>query len=142
MLYSQQIKKAANLSYQAHLGQTDKGGYPYIFHPMHLAEQMNCEDAVIVALLHDVVEDTAITLDDLKAEGFNDQVIETLVLLTHDKSVPYMDYINKIKGNSLARQVKLADLRHNSDPTRLEQVDRVRLDKYRQAIKALEDFEK
>lgn len=141
MIYTEPIRKAANLSYQAHHGQVDKGGYPYILHPLHLAEQMDSEDAVIVALLHDVVEDTSITLDDLRAEGFSCQVIEALVLLTHDKAVPYMDYISKISANPLARQVKLADLRHNSDPTRLDRVDRDRLDKYRQAIKILESSE-
>jgi len=118
MIYSDKIKKALNLAYEAHRGQYDKAGYPYIFHPYHLAEQMRTEDEVVVALLHDVVEDTAVTLEDLRREGFGDAVIEALGLLTHREDVPYADYIEAIKHNRLARAVKLADLRHNCDTTR------------------------
>ena len=84
------------------------------FHPFHLEEQMDTEDLVCVALLHDVVEDTGITFDDLIKEGFNIKIIEALKLLTHNDNTPYMDYIKRIKNNSLATKVKLTDLKHNN----------------------------
>ena len=100
------------------------------------------ELTTVVALLHDVVEDTDITLDDLREMGFPAQAVETVALMTHDKRVPYMDYVAKIKKNPIARTVKLADLRHNSDVTRLDAVDakdEERLEKYRAAIRLLEE---
>lgn len=140
MIYSQLTKKAMKIAYEAHKDQTDKSGIPYIYHPIHLAEQMKDEQTTCVALLHDVVEDTDITLSDLRNEGFPAPVLEALRLMTHDKSVPYMDYVRKIKENSIARAVKLADIRHNSDLTRLDVVDekaRERVEKYRKAIEIL-----
>ena len=140
MIYTDMTKKALKLSFMAHKDQTDKSGMPYVFHPFHLAEQMPDEDTTIVALLHDVVEDTPYTLDDLRAMGFNEQVLDALALMTHDKCIPYMDYVAKIKGNKIARTVKLADLKHNSDLTRLDTVDEKavkRIEKYRQAIALL-----
>ncbi len=122
------------------MNQLDKGGMPYVYHPYHLAEQMDDELSVCTALLHDVVEDTSATLDDLKNEGFPEEVIEALGLLTHDDSVPYMEYVRKIKPNEIARKVKAADLEHNSDLSRLNTVDGAaleRVEKYRQAIKIL-----
>jgi (p)ppGpp synthase/HD superfamily hydrolase len=103
---------------------------------------MKDEVSVCVALLHDVVEDTATTFEDLVAQGISDNVIAALRLLTHDNAVPYMDYIQKIKAsdNATAIAVKLADLTHNSDTTRLERVDErtaKRLKKYRSAIEIL-----
>lgn len=140
MLYTKLTKKAMKIAYEAHKDQTDKSGIPYIYHPIHLAEQMNDEQTTCVALLHDVVEDTDITLSDLRNEGFPEPALEALRLMTHDKSVPYMDYVRKIKENPIARAVKLADLRHNSDLTRLDVVDekaRERVEKYRKAIEIL-----
>ena len=122
------------------MNQLDKGGMPYVYHPYHLAEQMDDELSVCTALLHDVVEDTSATLDDLKNEGFPEEVIEALRLLTHDDSVPYMEYVRKIKPNEIARKVKAADLEHNSDLSRLNTVDGAaleRVEKYRQAINIL-----
>ena len=133
-------KKAMKLAYEAHQGQTDKNGMPYIFHPVHLAEQMTDENTTVCALLHDVVEDTPYTLPDLRAMGFPPEVIDALTLLTHDKSVPYMDYVRKIKTNHIASAVKLADLRHNSDLSRLDTVDDdalKRVKKYKQAMSIL-----
>ena len=118
MYYSDAVKKALNIAYQAHAGQTDKAGYPYIFHPYHLAEQFEDEDSVIVALLHDVVEDTDRTIEDLRKEGFSERVLAALVLLTHQKGVPYLEYVQMISEDPLARRVKIADLRHNCDVTR------------------------
>lgn len=142
MIYTEMTKKALKLCFAAHKDQTDKSGMPYVFHPFHLAEQMPDEDTTIVALLHDVIEDTPYTLDDLRAMGFSEQVLDALALMTHDKRIPYMDYVAKIKGNKIARTVKLADLKHNSDLSRLYNVDEKamkRIDKYRQAIALLSE---
>ena len=121
MIYTDLTKKAMRIAYDAHKDQVDKSGLPYIFHPFHLAEQMTDEVSVCAAFLHDVVEDTSITFEDLEAHGIPAEVIEALRLLTHDSSVAYMDYVWKIKdsGNKTAITVKLADLRHNSDESRL-----------------------
>ena len=142
MIYTKLTKKALKLCFEAHKDQVDKSGMPYVFHPFHLAEQMQTEETVAVALLHDVVEDTDYTLDDLKAMGFPDSVISALALLTHDDSEPYMDYVARIKNDPVAKAVKLADLRHNSDLSRLDEVDekaRKRVLKYAEAIKLLCD---
>lgn len=139
MIYTNDTRKAINIAYTAHMGQTDKSGIPYILHPIHLAEEMDTEEECIVALLHDVVEDTPITLTELEKE-FTPQIIEALKLLTHDKSTDYMEYIKKIKSNPIAKKVKLADLHHNADNTRLEQLtnkDILRNKKYQKAIKIL-----
>ena len=104
-------------------------------------EQMEDEDTTIVALLHDVVEDTNYTISDLNNMGFPQQVMDAIAVMTHDASVPYLDYVAKLKENAIARTVKLADLRHNSDITRLDTVDQKALDrvaKYAQAIRLLE----
>ena len=143
MIYTALTKKALRIAFDAHKDQVDKTGLPYVFHPYHLAEQMETEDEVCIALLHDVVEDSTITIDDLRAEGFSGNVIDALVLLTHDceKKSEYTDYIREIKTNPLATKVKLADLRHNSDETRVDDVDGKMLllwEKYRNAIELLE----
>ena len=140
MIYTDKTKKAIKLCFEAHKNQVDKSGMPYVFHPFHVAEQMKDEVTTIVALLHDVVEDTDYTLDDIAAMGFGQDVVEALTLMTHDKSVPYLVYVAKIKDNPVARAVKLADLAHNSDPTRLDVIDekdKERLDKYQKAIAIL-----
>lgn len=141
MIYTKMTKLALRLCFDAHKEQNDKSGMPYVFHPFHLAEQTETEDETVVALLHDVVEDTGYTLDDLRGMGFNCTVIEAIAYMTHDEAVPYMDYIRKIKENPVARKVKLCDLRHNSDVTRLGALsdkDRARIAKYAEAIKILE----
>ena len=140
MIYTPDTKKAMNLCFQAHKDQTDKSGLPYVFHPIHLAEQMEDENTTIVALLHDVVEDTDYTLDDLINLGFSKSVTDAIGLMTHEKNVPYMDYVAKIKENPIARAVKLADLKHNSDLTRLDAADEKamkRVEKYARAIAVL-----
>ena len=141
MIYTKMTQKAMKIAYEAHHGQLDKSGIPYIYHPIHLAEQMNTEEEVIVALLHDVVEDTDMTFEQLEKEGFSKTVIDALKLLTHDKTVDYMDYIKRIKSNPLAKKVKCADLHHNSDESRIEKPtskDFARKEKYHKAIKILE----
>ena len=141
MIYTEKTNRAIKLCYKAHHGDHDLSGLPYVHHPLHLAEQMDDEDSTVVALLHDVVEDTDYTINDLKGMDFGDDVIEAIELLTHDKSVPYMDYIKKIASNPLATKVKLADLAHNSDITRLDheptEKDLKRLEKYKAARKLL-----
>ena len=139
MIYTENTIKAMKIAYFAHDGQKDKSGVPYVFHPFHLAEQMETEEECIVALLHDVVEDTCMTIGDLATE-FSDNIIQAIKLLTHDDSIPYMDYIRKLKSNPLAKKVKLADLEHNSDTTRLEnptEKDIKRWEKYREAREIL-----
>ena len=142
MLYTDLTKKALKISFDAHKNQIDKSGIPYVYHPFHLAEQMDDELSTCVALLHDVAEDSDITLDDLKAEGFPSEVTEALMLLTHDDAVPYMDYIRKVKTNPIAKKVKLADLEHNSDLSRLDYVDdkaAERANKYKLAMEKCRD---
>ncbi len=140
MVYTPLTKKAMKIAFDAHKDQTDKTGIPYIYHPIHLAEQMTDEISTCAALLHDVVEDTDITFDRLIAEGFPDAVIDALRLLTHDPAVPYMDYVKEIKSNPTATAVKLADLQHNSDITRLDTIDewtKKRNEKYKNAMEFL-----
>jgi (p)ppGpp synthase/HD superfamily hydrolase len=142
MIYTPMTKKAMKFCFAAHKEQLDKSGLPYVFHPIHLAEQMTDEDTTIVALLHDVVEDTDYTFDDLAALGFSQTVLAALRLMTHEEDIPYMDYVARLKPNPIARAVKLADLRHNSDLSRLDDVDQraiARVEKYRAAIKLLEE---
>ena len=117
MIYTEMTIKAMKIAYEAHLGQLDYNGVPYIFHPYHLAEQMDDEISCTVALLHDVVEDTPITLSDLE-QIFPMQVVEIVRLLTHDENIDYFDYIQEIKKNPIATKVKLEDLKHNSDESR------------------------
>lgn len=117
MIYTPLTNKAMRFAYQAHHGQLDYNGIPYIFHSIHLAEQMDDEISCCVALLHDVVEDTDITLEDL-AQEFPEEVIEALKLLTHEDGTDYFDYVRAIRENPIAKKVKLADLNHNSDQSR------------------------
>lgn len=141
MIYTDLTKKAMKLCYEVHRDQVDKGGLPYVFHPLHVAECMTQELSTAVALLHDVVEDSACTLRDLRAMGFPAELTDALALLTHDPAVPYSDYIAAIKANPVAAEVKLADLRHNSELSRLEapgEADFARVKKYREAIELLE----
>ncbi len=124
----------------AHAGQVDKAGRPYINHPAHVAAAVEGDRVKAVAWLHDVVEDTPMTFDDLRAAGIDGEVIAALELLTHDKAVPYMDYVAAIKGNGLARMVKLADLAHNSDLSRLPQVTETDLQRVEKCRRAMEEL--
>ena len=117
MIYTLMTKKAMRLAYDAHHGQFDKSGIPYILHPVHLAEQMEDEISCCVALLHDTVEDTDVTLEDLARE-FPKEVVEAVALLTHQKGTDYFDYVRAIGTNPVATRVKLADLAHNGDQSR------------------------
>ena len=147
MVYTSLTNRAMRIAYEAHAGQVDKCGAPYVFHPYHLAEQMPDEVSTCVALLHDVVEDTAVTLDDLACE-FPPVVIQALRLLAHDPAVPYLDYVRALAANPVARTVKRADLMHNMDETRYaggelpaeEDLAR-RRKKYRAALEILDEAE-
>ena len=118
MIYTVLTKKAMEIAYKAHHGQVDKGGSPYVLHPLHLAEQMDDEISTCAALLHDVVEDTDVTFEDLEKE-FPQEVIKVLKLLTHDDDEDYYEYIKRLKDDPIAKKIKLADITHNSDQTRL-----------------------
>ena len=141
MLYTEKVKKALEIAFDAHKDQVDKAGLPYIYHPFYLATQMETEDSIIVALLHDVVEDSHYTFEEIESYGFSPSIITALRLLTHEDSEDYITYIHRVKENELARIVKLADLKHNSDESRLSHMDdkvRERLNRYAESIKILE----
>ena len=134
---------AMHIAWVAHRGQLDKGGSPYIQHPLAVASKMETENEIITALLHDVVEDSDFTIHSLELLDFPKEVVDALKLLTHDPGVEYFDYILALKGNELAKKVKLADLEHNSRRDRLPdnptEKDRKRLKKYAHARELLED---
>ena len=141
MIYTDKTKKALILCFEAHKEQKDKSGMPYVFHPFHLAEQMTTEETTIVALLHDLVEDTEYSIEDLTRMGFDKSNTDAIALMTHADGVDYMDYVRAIKENPIAKVVKLADLKHNSDLTRLDVVDEkalIRREKYLKALEILE----
>lgn len=150
MVYTDMTILAMKVAYAAHEGQVDRIGVPYIYHPIHLAEQMDTEDECVAALLHDVVEDTDITLEELRSKGFTDTQLEAVELLTHipspekqaeeEKLEEYLDYVRRLKSNAIARKVKMADLRHNSDSGRKtgdEEADLIRHEKYKKALDIL-----
>lgn len=142
MIYTELTKRALKVCFDAHKNDIDKSGMPYVFHPFHVAEQMDDEVSTIVALLHDVVEDHSdkYPFEALEGMGFGDEAMEALHLLTHKEGVSYMDYVQEIKTNPIARKVKLADLAHNSDSSRLDTIskkDRERIEKYEAAKKKL-----
>ena len=140
MIYTEYTKKAVIVAYRAHEGQTDRAGWPYIFHPVHVAEQMTTEDSCVVALLHDVLEDTELTIEDLRKEGFTEKQLEAVQLMTRTKDIPYMEYVKRLADNPVAREVKLADLRHNMDRSRLSEFtekDEERYGKYSAALEML-----
>ena len=138
MIYTELTKKALSLCFEAHKEQKDKTGLPYVFHPFHLAEQMDDELSTVCALLHDVAEDTEYGISDLRKMGFPESVLEVLTLLTHEEGVPYMDYVKALSINPIAKAVKIADLMHNSDTSRLDFVDEWALKREEKYKKALE----
>ena len=124
----------------AHKGQSDKSGKPYIQHPLTVAKGVETEDEKCVALLHDVLEDSNFTAEDLRSANIPEQVIVAVEILTHKDGVSYDDYITEIKKNDLARKVKMSDLKHNMDLSRLEAVtekDLQRKEKYERAYQVL-----
>lgn len=131
------VKLAHEIAKRAHYGQVDKAGVPYILHPETVASFVTKDDEKIVAYLHDVIEDTPYQLSDLEEAGFSSEIIKAVDLLTRKDGQSYKQYLKLVKTNELARVVKLADLKHNSDLSRLAQVtqnDIKRLKKYQDAI--------
>ena len=132
-----QSEKAYEIAKRAYLGQVDKAGKDYIKHPQKVASFVKSDEEKAVAYLHDVIEDTELTLEDLHEYEFSKEVIEAVDIITKKKGEDYQSYLNSVKKNKLARAVKLADLRHNSDLTRLTKVtekDIERKEKYQKAI--------
>jgi (p)ppGpp synthase/HD superfamily hydrolase len=139
------IEKALQIAARAHEGQKDKEGLPYILHPLRVMHAVQGEDAQIVAVLHDVIEDTAVTVEDMRQAGFSERVLSALLLVTHRKDEPYADYVVRCKADDVARRVKLADLEDNTRlprtilrPDRLER-DLARIRRYVLSYKFLTD---
>lgn len=135
-------QKALAIAEDAHKGQVDKARVDYIQHPLFVASLVEGELAKTVALLHDVVEDSDWTLEDLRKEGLPEEVVQAVGIITKKRNENYEEYILRVKQNPLARQVKLADLKHNSDLSRLANVtdrDRKRVAKYQKAISFLSE---
>ena len=147
MIYTKLTIKAMEVAFSAHFGQKDKAGAPYIFHPFHIAENMPDEDTTVIALLHDVIEDTDLTASDLRKFGFTPLQVEAVVAMSRKKDEQYFDYIQRVKENNYSRIVKLADLKHNSDKSRLltlpqeEQDKMIKLidERYKKAIQMLKE---
>ena len=137
------LERAIEIAARAHAGQVDKAGAPYILHPIRMMLSVDSIEARMAAMLHDVVEDSDVTLEQLRAEGFPASVIEAVEALTKREGEDYEAFIRRVAPNMLARQVKLADLRDNSDLSRIAQPtekDRLRIEKYRRAIQYLESL--
>lgn len=141
MYYSEMVKKAVNIMFEADKDDIDKGGYPYVFHPFYLATKLDGENEVCTALLHDVIEDhdDKYNFEYLEKEGFNKEIIDALRLLTYEREIPYMDYIANIAKNNVAKVVKIEDLKHNLDIRRTSGEKAKKYDIY---VKALEFLEK
>jgi len=132
--------EAYKLAEEAHKGQLDKGGNPYIEHPVRVAQMCKSLEAKTAAMLHDVIEDTSLTEDDLYRAGFDEKIVQTVVDLTRKDGETYMDFIRRLSANELAREVKIADLHDNMDVSRLNDIkenDVARLKKYLKAFKYL-----
>lgn len=139
------LERAIALAAIAHQGQTDKAGAPYILHPLRMMLTLDDPDERIAAILHDVVEDTGWTLDDLRAEGFAEPILAAIEAVTKREGESYDEFVQRSGANAIGRRVKLADLADNSDTTRLgpeiTERDRARLEKYERAIAALRALE-
>ena len=139
MIFTDLTYKAMKIAYKAHEGQVDALGAPYIFHPARVGAAFDTEAEVCVGLLHDVVEDTNVTIEDLRNEGFTEDILKALSLMTHDKSVPYMDYVVLIAEDPIAKAVKIEDLKDNINrEPEGEKRSEKRLEKH---IKTSEDLE-
>jgi (p)ppGpp synthase/HD superfamily hydrolase len=139
------LEKALQIAAQAHEGQKDKEGLPYILHPLRAMMSVEGGEAQIVAVLHDVIEDTSVTADDLRQAGFSESVVAAVLCVTHRQDEPYADYVVRCKGDEVARRVKLADLQDNwrLDRTLLRphrfEADVARLHRYVLSYKFLTD---
>lgn len=134
------LDKAILVATKAHAGQLDRGGQPYILHPLRVMFKFQAKDEMIAAVLHDVVEDSSFTLEDLKEYGFSEVVINAVASLTRNKGENYEDFILRLSANDLARKIKIEDIRDNMDLTRLDKItdkDLVRIEEYHRALKRL-----
>lgn len=134
------LEKALEIALHAHNGKKDKADLPYILHPIRIMLKMNIKEEMIIAILHDVVEDSSITMNDLKLAGFNKSIISTLDLLSKKKSQSYSNYIKKIASNKKATKIKIADLEDNLILQRINKIDSKdwpRIKKYHWAINYL-----
>lgn len=125
IFFTKNVRKALTLAYKAHANQVDIGGAPFIFHPLYVAMSVPDEDdePAVVALLHDVVEKTSISLDDLIHAAFPERVVHAVDLLTYKQSESYLkDYIPRIKKDPLARTVAIAAIYHNLDTERYHDI--------------------
>lgn len=132
------LDKAYEIANRYHKGQTDKAGKDYMIHLETVATSFEDEDLKIVALLHDVVEDTECTYEDLEILGFGSEVIDAIKAITKIKGERYEDYLNRVFNNELARRVKLIDLSHNADLTRLKDISAIDMDRHIKYKKAIE----
>lgn len=138
------LEKAIRIAVDAHRGQKDRTGAPYILHPMHLMAAVDTDTEKIVAILHDVVEDTDWTFERLAGEGFSEEILDALKCVTKNEGEAYEDFVKRSATNKIARRVKLADLEHNMDARRLSNVtekDVDRLKKYVSAWRFLKDLD-
>ncbi len=134
------VERAVQIAAQAHQGQRDKAGAPYLLHPLRLMMRMESEAAMMAAVLHDVVEDSEWTLDQLRAEGFSEEVLQAVECLTHRLGESYDEFVARVQTNAIARQVKLADLEDNMNIRRMAEItpkDLARLEKYHRAWRTL-----
>ncbi|MBQ5968582.1 MAG: HD domain-containing protein [Clostridia bacterium] len=134
---SVQVQRAYEIAANAHAGQVDKAGKDYISHPLTVASFVETDDEKTVALLHDVAEDTPVTLQDLRDAGFSEAVVHAVDCVTKRSGEPLRDYLQRVKSDKLATVVKLADLRHNSDLTRIPyptERDLARVERYQKEI--------
>ena len=137
------LELAIKVATEAHKNQTDKGGNPYIEHPKAVAAQVENTEYKIVAYLHDVVEDTEITLEYLEEMGFTNRIVNSVRLLTKTKTLTYEAYLKRLKADDSARHVKIADLRHNMDLSRIPEPtekDYKRIEKYKHSLEFLGEF--
>lgn len=129
--YNEQFQIALELAVEKHKNQTDKAGNPYILHPLHVMENVNSKEGKIVAILHDIIEDTDITEDYLLKIGLSKRIVDTVVALTRSEDMDYQEYIKNLSSNPLAKEVKLADLEHNMDLKRLPTLEEKDLERNR-----------
>lgn len=137
----QLLSLAIKVATEAHEGQLDKGGNPYILHPQAVAASLDNTENKIVAYLHDVIEDTDVTLDELEKLGFTYRIVNSVRILTKSKDISYDDYLKSVKKDSNAWHVKMADIRHNMDISRIPEPtakDFSRIEKYKKALAFLE----
>lgn len=138
------LERAVEIAARAHTGQVDKGGAPYILHPLRLMLSVSTDEARMAAVMHDVIEDTPITADDLRREGFSDIVVDAVLALTKQAGESRMDAARRLAPNPVAREVKLADLRDNMDVSRLRnptEKDHARVREYEQVRAFLQSFD-